>query len=306
MQKPAAHASRLRSGLAALGVSLGVVLCGPAALAQGGTPQSAMMLDFEQPVGAVASPPEHFVIAQLRNALRPWLSAQEQQRLDAISAEGTALGNATSLRYLAADRALRAFVPLAMELVERPRAAARLRQLAPVVDRRSSQAALRDRSLLDAAHHREELARQAAENLARAMVRRGSQVRVQDIAGDARELAADRALLAAADAVQGRESADVAETVAEALHSSGDAQQREAVFVLVFGLVRDLADLARNSREPVVVYRQPSPESLGDPEADPVRRSALRDARRGVSAAQTPGVRGVCSLEYACGMRAPQ
>jgi hypothetical protein len=80
----------------------------------------------------------HPVVYAYRESLRAFLSAEEQTQLDALDWSHTTGGDWQRLRYMAADRAVRRFLPRMLESTEDPilaQHAARLRALPPLLDR---------------------------------------------------------------------------------------------------------------------------------------------------------------------------
>jgi hypothetical protein len=85
---------------------------------------------------------EHGVIAEYRVTLVQRLSAADGARVDALDTRDTQRGSGRALSFLAADRAVRVFLPLALDALSRAPEAARLRRLAPLLDARSTRGAI--------------------------------------------------------------------------------------------------------------------------------------------------------------------
>jgi hypothetical protein len=245
------------------------------------------------------------VIVQYRNALWRWFAPEERSRLDAIDASGTAGAEAHLLRFFAVDRALRRFAPMALDAVVRGREAVRLRALPPVVDERSASVAARSPVVLAAVRRRDHVANASAEALARALIEHGPALSREGAPGLApqsaeRLLAADRAVLAAADAAHFRDVGDVAEAALAAATAYGTDVDRAAVVDACVDLLRELVTVARES-PPVTApsgYLPPAVDPLAEALAEPPARAGRgRRARAGLrAAAPTPA----CVEEFTC------
>ncbi len=90
-----------------------------------------------KPVPAIVKIPPHPVIEAYIAGLTTILSEQEKATLATISLDGTSVGDAQRLRYLAADRAVRVFLPEALEATHNPELiehAHKMRALPPLMN----------------------------------------------------------------------------------------------------------------------------------------------------------------------------
>lgn len=79
-------------------------------------PQSAVQAVAKVPSSSFT--PVHPVLAAYEGALRSWMTPDEAQTLSGVAHNNTLRGSSQRLRYLAADRAVRRILPLALEAQE--------------------------------------------------------------------------------------------------------------------------------------------------------------------------------------------
>ncbi|MEI8254123.1 MAG: hypothetical protein WCJ30_00455 [Deltaproteobacteria bacterium] len=109
--------------LVSIAIAASALLCGSVAGSQGGALR------------------EHGALAELRESLRAALEPTERTALDAVDASGTSGAAGAVVSFLASDRAVRVFVPLALDALGRQADATRLRRMAPLVNRATARAA---------------------------------------------------------------------------------------------------------------------------------------------------------------------
>ena len=85
---------------------------------------------------------EHMFLADYRSMLRTWMTPEEQARAARVDTARTDGGSAAKLALLEADRAVRVIAPLALDARGFHDEARALRGLAPIVDRRTADAAI--------------------------------------------------------------------------------------------------------------------------------------------------------------------
>lgn len=86
-------------------------------------------------------PREHLFLAEYRGALRYWMTPDEQARAATVDTERTDRGSVAKMALLAADAAVRVLSPLGLDARGYHEEATTLRSLAPIVDRRTVDAA---------------------------------------------------------------------------------------------------------------------------------------------------------------------
>jgi hypothetical protein len=191
------------------------------------------------------------VIEQFRTALAGWMTADERARLDAVDVRDTWTGEPHALRWLAADRALRQFAPMALDGIVRSRDAARLRSLPAVTDARGAAAVARERVIAAAVRRRARVDVETADRFALRIATWGIDPPAESgWRADERALAADRAVIAAADCAMRDDVAEAANAAQEAAAVLGDGDERARVVDAAIDLVRDMAFAARAVRIP--------------------------------------------------------
>jgi hypothetical protein len=185
------------------------------------------------------------VLEQYRTAHAAWFTPDERARLDAIDLRGTWTGEPHTLRWLAADRALRQFAPIALDAVVRAREASHLRSAPGVIDTRTASLVMRDRVVAAAFRRRARIDTETAERFATRTATWGLDPPPDpNWRADERSLAADRAIIAAADAALHDDVGEVAAAAGEAAFAVGESERPRVVDAAI-ALLQDMATAAQ-------------------------------------------------------------
>jgi hypothetical protein len=224
----------------------------------------------------------HPTIAQLRGALWYWLDETERRRLMTVDAARTSGADTPTLQLFLADRAVRRFAPMALAVLSRRAEAIALRGSGAIRTVTAADAVVRMPVVARVLRRREQVATATAASFARRMERLGPAITPGNPSEDDRQHAADRAVVAAAEAARTRDAAEVALTIAETGIAYGGRAERSVVVDEAIHLLEELVAVARGT--PAVERPLPSLPVSIDPDANDLPTGAPAHASRGARA----------------------
>jgi uncharacterized protein (DUF2267 family) len=227
--------------------------------------------DTQQLSDSIDGPPReaqsvHPTIATLRGALWYWLDETERQRLHTVDATQTSGGDTTTLQLFLADRALRRFAPMALAVRSRRHEAIALRRAAPLRTIDDAVAVARNPTVLRILRRREYVETSTAATFARRLQRLGAAIVSTTPSEEDREFAADRAVIAAAEAARTRDPTEVAMAIAETNIAYGGRAARSIIVDEAIHLLEELVAIARGN--PAVERPLPPLPIRIDPDAN--------------------------------------
>ncbi|MFO0558515.1 MAG: hypothetical protein U0269_10900 [Polyangiales bacterium] len=222
----------------------------------------------------------HSTIAALRGALWHWLDETERRRLSAVDATRTSGAETATLQLFLADRALRRFAPMALAVLSRRNEAIALRRAAQLRTTSDADAVARNATVVRILRRREEVATATAATFARRLQRLGASISPTTPSEEDREFAADRAVVAAAEAARTRDPSEVAIAIAETNIAYGGRAARSVVVDEAIHLLEELVAIARGN--PAVERPLPPLPVTIDPDANdlPIGPSTVASAPR--------------------------
>lgn len=208
----------------------------------------------------------HPSIATLRTALWYWLDEPGRRRLMAVDAQRTSTADTQRVQLFLADRALRRFAPMALAMLSRRAEAIALRSAPPVRTLADADAITRNAVVQRIVRRREAVDVATASGFARRLIRLGASINGTSSSDEDRQFAADRAVVAAADAARTRDAAEVALVIAETNLAYGTRAERSVVVDEAIHLLEEAVAIARGN--PAVERPLPSLPVSIDPDAD--------------------------------------
>lgn len=208
----------------------------------------------------------HPTIAALRGALWYWLDETERRRLTTVDASRTSAAETATLQLFLADRALRRFAPMALAVLSRRTEALALRGSPRLRTMTDADAVARNTTVQRILRRREEVATATAATFARRLQRLGASIAPTIPSEEDREFAADRAVVAAAEAARTRDPAEVAIVIAETNIAYGGRAARSVVVDEAIHLLEELVAIARGN--PAVERPLPPLPVSIDPDAN--------------------------------------
>lgn len=239
----------------------------------------------------------HPTIAAVRGALWYWLDETERRRLSTVDATLTSAADTRTLQLFLVDRALRRFAPLALAALERRNEAIALRNAPPIRTIADADAVGRLPAVTRVMRRRESIETSTSAAFARRMQRLGASISSASMTEHDREFAADRAVVAAAEAARTRDPAEIAIVIAETNIAFGGRAARSVVVDEALHLLEELVAIARGNPAverplpPLPVRIDPDAADLpiavaSAPEARPTRGATATRARPGRSSAR--------------------
>lgn len=219
----------------------------------------------------------HPAIAMLRGALWYWLDTDERALLAAVDTSRTTMGDPAVVQRFLVDRALRRFAPMALAACRRRAEAVALRGVAPVSDDRAMDSVARMAVVARIVRRRQSVEVATVEQFAQRQLRLGASM-PQGLTGENdRDFAADRAVIAVAEAARLRDPAEIARVIAETSIAYGGRAERRVVVDEAVHLLEEATAIARGN--PIVERPMPHLPVSIDPDADMLPNGALAAVR---------------------------
>jgi hypothetical protein len=245
----------------------------------------------------------HPTIAILRSALWYWLDDAGRRRLMAVDAQRTSAADTQRVQLFLADRALRRFAPMALAMRSRRAEAIALRGSPALRTLADADTVARNAVVQRILRRREAVAVATASGFARRLIRLGASISGASSGEDDPQIAADRAVVAAAEAARTRDATEVAMAIAETNLAYGDRAERSVVVDEAVHLIEEVVAIARGN--PAVERPLPPLPVSIDPDANvlpigpasaPTTAVVARNAQPRARAARARPTRGTASL----------
>ncbi|MBL8685618.1 MAG: hypothetical protein JNK05_40955 [Myxococcales bacterium] len=211
-------------------------------------------------------PSVHPTISALRGALWHWLDEPGRRRLMAVDAQRTSAADTQRVQLFLADRALRRFAPMALAMLSRRTEALALRGAPALRTLADADAVARNSVVQRIMRRREAVDVATASGFARRLIRLGASISPAFSNDEDLQFAADRAVVAAAEAARTRDAAEVALVIAETNIAYGSRAERSVVVDEAIHLIEEAVAIARGN--PAVERPLPALPVSIDPDAN--------------------------------------